>query len=173
MKNKAEKEEKVSAIKKLKEKLTEEEIKTRRKSKMDILICLIYAALIQVYFIILDKTSKSVSITELSGIIKISYIIFIFIAVLMFEIAYKKEKKNFIVNGIEFIFLSIHTLLIGKNITLNNILVSSYIWPTYYCLKAIIVYTNENRRRLNQISDISQIVKEEKPAKKVAKKRKT
>ena len=165
--------EEITAIRKIKENFTEAERKKRRKSQIDILICLIYAVLIQIYFIALDKNSKSVAITGFSGSIKILYIIFIFIAVLMFEVAYKKDNKKLAINGIEFTFLSIHTLLIGKNITLKNILVTSYIWPTYYRFKAIILYTNENRRRLKQISDIAEIVKDEKPVKKVAKKRKT
>ena len=61
--------------------------------------------------------------------------------------------------------------------THNNIKEVERLTNTTYSFKTpdidSIVYTNENRRRLNQISDISQIVKEEKPAKKVAKKRKT
>ncbi len=155
------------------ENLTDEELKKRKNFKLNTLICFAFGVLIQAYFAILDKTSKAVSATVFSGYIKISYIIFITVAVIMFEIAYKKNKKSFLICGIEFTFLSIHTLLIGKNIILNDILNTSYIWPTYYCLKAVIIYTNENRRRLKNISDISQIVKEEKPIKKVAKKRKS
>jgi len=111
--------------------------------------------------------------------VKISYLVFIIIAVIIFEIAYKKDKNFLIINGIEIIFLAIHTLLIGRNISQNNtsgemyILSTSYVWPIYYCFKAIVIYTRENKRKLNRILDVSEIVKEEKPTKKVAKKRKS
>ena len=171
MKNKEERE--ASIRNKLKEKLPIEEIKKRKKNKIDLIICLIYAFLIQIYFVILDKTSKVVAVTIFSGYLKIAYMIFTFLAIIMFEIAYKKQKKNFIITGAEIILLAIHTLLLTSDKNQINILYNSFIWPIYYFLKAIIIYTIENKRRLKQISDISEIVKEEKPIKKVAKKRKT
>lgn len=153
-----------------------EEIQTRKKLKIDLLICLINAILIEVYFITTNIVSRLIPIQSFDIYIQISYMIFVIIAVLMLEIAHKKGKKNFVIYGIELILLAIHILLIGKDITLttkNNILSTSYIWIVYYCLKALLIYTKENRRRLRQISDISEIVKEEKPTKKVAKKRKS
>ena len=153
--------------------LSIEELQIRKKHKKDLIICLIYGLLVQLYFVIIDKLSKTISVTIFSGYLKIAYMIFTFIAIIIFELSYKYKKKSLIINGIEFILLSVHTLLITMNNNQNNILYTSYIWPTYYCLKAIIIYTNENRRRLKQISDIYEIVKEEKPVKKVAKKRKT
>lgn len=162
---------KVDIKNKLKEKLPIEEIENRRKYKKELLICLIYAVLIQLYFLIIDKNSKIVSVAIFSEYLKIAYMFLVFTALIIFEMAYKKQKRNLMVNGVEIILVALHTLMLTRN--QNNILYTSYIWPIYYCLKAIIIYTNENRRRLKQISDISEIVKEEKPTKKVAKKRKT
>jgi len=155
--------------------IPEEELKIRKKYKLDLLICLICAVIIQLYFVSLHMISPNIFDTY----VKISYLVFIIIAVIIFEIAYKKDKNFLIINGIEIIFLAIHTLLIGRNISQNNtsgemyILSTSYVWPIYYCFKAIVIYTRENKRKLNRILDVSEIVKEEKPTKKVAKKRKS
>lgn len=153
--------------------LTPEETKIRKRFKIDLLICVIHVVLIEAYFVVTNIISESMPIQEFEIYLKASYIIFIVMAVLMFETAYKKGRKNFAIHGIELTLLAIHILLIEKNITRANILSTSYIWILYLCLKALLIYTKENRRRLKQISDISQIVKEEKPTKKVAKKRKT
>ena len=99
--------------------------------------------------------------------------VFTLIAILLFEIAYKKRKNKFNIYGAELIILAAHTLLLTRNVNEKTILYTSFMWPVYYSLKAIIIYTKENRRRFKQISDITEIVKEEKPTKKVAKKRKT
>lgn len=160
---------------KLKESLTPEEIQIRKKFKIELLICLIHAIIIEIYFIITNTISTSMPKQSFEIYIKISYVIFTIIAILLFEIAYKKEKKNLAVGGTEFILLAIHTLFIGHSIKDSaklSILKTSYVWIIYHCLKAVIIYTKENRRRLKQLSDIAQIVKEEKPTKKVAKKRK-
>ena len=148
----------------------------RKKYKSNLLICLIYAIIIEIYFTSLHVISTLMSIENFNYYLKIIYMLLIIMAVVMFEIAYKKEKKSILVVGIELIAIALHTLLIDKILKSSeqvNILSSSSVWPIYYLLKATIVYTIENRRRLKQISDVSEIVKEEKPAKKVAKKRKT
>ncbi len=150
----------------------EEEQKIRKKYKIDLLICLIYAIIIEAYFVGLNIT-KAFDIY-----VKISYMVLILISVVMFEISYKKQNKKILISGIEVLCLAIHTLLLERTITLfkvnNNsyILITSIIWPVYYVLKAVIIQTKETRRKLKQLSDISEIVKEEKPIKKVAKKRK-
>ena len=51
------------------------------------------------------------------------------------------------------------------------VLTFSYIFSTYYVLKCIIIYTKERRKYLESLSDISDIVKEDKPIVKEAKKR--
>lgn len=167
--------------KKLKEKkqCTEQEAKIRKKHRIDLVVCLIYAIIVELYFAALNFTYTSIPVKPFNMTIKISFVTFILIAIFMFELAYKKEKKNLAITGIEFVVLATHTLILGKSVTQAQenkewyILMTSCIWPTYYCLKAVIIHTIENRRRLKQISDISEIVKEEKPTKKVAKKRKT
>ena len=51
------------------------------------------------------------------------------------------------------------------------VLTFSYIFSTYYVLKCIIIYTKERRKYLESLSDISDLVKEDKPIVKEAKKR--
>lgn len=155
-----------------KEQFLNEETKIKKKYKKDLLICLAYAIIIIVYFICMNKLVNQ-------EYIKYFYIAFVLISIVLFEIAYKKESRELAISGIECTLLALHTLLLERNIILfketkeHFILSTSYIWPVYYCLKAIIIYTKENKRKLKQISDIREIVKEEKPTKKVAKKRKT
>ena len=142
-----------------------EEIK--KHFKINLFSCLIGAIIVLLYFVVLNAVNV---LENFDLYVKISYIMLIIISIVMFELAYKKDKKHFIVSGIEIIILAIHTLLIER--TQVSIISTSYIWPTYYCLKAVIIYTQENRKKLKHISDIAEIVKEEKPTKKVAKKRK-
>ena len=51
------------------------------------------------------------------------------------------------------------------------LIASSISVATYYILKGIIIYTKEKKEYLNTLSDISEIVKEDEPIKKEAKKR--
>lgn len=155
---------------------SEQEMQSRKKYKTNLVICLIYAIIIGLYFASLHFINTLIPIEKFNSYLKVIYMMLIIIAIVLLEVAYKKEKKSIMIVGIELIVIALHTLLIEKILKESkelNILISSTIWPTYYCLKATIIYTIENRRRLNQISDISEIVKEEKPTKKVAKKRKT
>lgn len=51
------------------------------------------------------------------------------------------------------------------------LLTSSYVISIYYVLKATILYTKGRKEYLESLSDISEIVKKDKPIKKTAKKR--
>ena len=155
---------------------SEQEMQIRKKYKINLLICLIYAIIIGLYFASLHYINTIIPIGKFNAYLKVIYMMLIIISIVLLEVAYKKEKKSIMIVGIELIVIALHTLLIEKILKDSkqlNILISSTVWPTYYCLKSTIIYTIENRRRLKQISDISEIVKEEKPTKKVAKKRKT
>ncbi len=149
-----------------------------KKCNIDIFINILYAVVIQLYFISLNINNILCTPDIADIYIKISYTIFVFIAILIFEVAYKKDNGITAIYGIEFLVLAIHILLIERITNLfsfNKILyitATSYIWPIYYCFKSIIIRTKENREEIKKTSDIEEIVKEEKPIKKVAKKRK-
>ena len=136
----------------------------------DVITNITYLLLVTLYFVCFNTQLLLIDSTLIIRYIDISSIVFLGISIIMFEIAYAKGKKHLMVSGIELILLAVHTLLIERSQV--SIISTSYVWPIYYCLKAVIIYTQENRKKLKQISDIAEIVKEEKPTKKVAKKRK-
>ena len=150
----------------------------KRKCNIDIFLSIAYAVLIAIYFITLNWINIVTPVEIYELFTKISYTGFIAIAIIIFEIAYKKDSGIASIYGIEFMVLAVHILLIERITKAFNfntaefITTTSYIWPIYYCFKAIIIYTRENVKKLKEVSDVAEIVKEEKPPKKVAKKRK-
>ena len=150
----------------------------KRKSNRDIFLSIVFAILISIYFITLNWINITAPVKTYELFTKISYTGFILTAIIIFEIAYKKDSGTVSIYGIEFMVLATHILLIERIIQVLKfnvaefIVTTSYIWSIYYCLKAIIIYTRENVKKLKEVSDVAEIVKEEKPTKKVAKKRK-
>ena len=150
----------------------------KRKCNIDIFLSIVFSILITIYFITLNYINIMTPTETYDLFIKISYTGFIATAIIIFEIAYKKDSGIAAIYGIEYMVLAIHILLIERitqvfNLNVSEfIVITSYIWPIYYCLKAIIIYTRENINKLKEVSDVAEIVKEEKPSKKVAKKRK-
>lgn len=150
----------------------------KRKCNIDIFLSIAYAILIAIYFITLNWINIVTPVETYAIFTKISYTGFIATAIIIFEIAYKKDSGIASIYGIELMVLAVHILLIERITQAFNfntaefITTTSYIWPIYYCFKAIIIYTRENVKKLKEVSDVAEIVKEEKPLKKVAKKRK-
>ena len=150
----------------------------KEECNIDIFLSIAYAILIAIYFITLNWINIVAPVETYELFTKISYTGFIATAIIIFEIAYKKDSGIALIYGIEFMVLAVHILLIERITQAFNfntaefITTTSYIWPIYYCFKAIIIYTRENVKKLKEVSDVAEIVKEEKPLKKVAKKRK-
>lgn len=98
------------------------------------------------------------------------------IAIVIFEIAYKKDSGRLAISGIEALVIACHTLSITYVVNLFNfefkiyIIASSFIFAIYFVFKAIILYTKGRQEYLNSFSDISDILKEE-PIKKEATKK--
>lgn len=132
---------------------------------------------IMFYFIILNLAYSTMKQERLAGDIKVFAGTFLIVGMLFLEKAYKKEKGSIAITGMEFLFLSLHSLSIMHVIALFKydfrfyLLTSSYLFSIYYVLKAIILYTKERKDYLNSLSDISEIVKKDEPIKKEAKKR--
>ncbi len=139
---------------------------------------LLYAVFITLYFIILNLAYLNMDLGRLTNDIEVFSGTFLIVAIIFFERAYKNDNGSMAINGIEFLVLSLHSLSIMHVITLFQydfrfyLLTSSYVFSIYYVLKAIILYTKDRKDYLNSLSDISEIVKKEKPVKKEAKKRK-
>lgn len=139
---------------------------------------LIIAIISTIYFIFINFSYQKLNTATLELIMKISPIVIMAIGIIFLEISYKKDSDILAINGIEFLIIAIHSLLV-KHITqvLNinfqlYILISSYLISIYYVLKSVIVYTNDRRKYLKTLSDIPEIVKDEEPIKKEATKKK-
>ena len=68
----------------------------------DILTNIIYLILVVIYFITFNTQVSLLDSNTLLKYIDISSIIFLVIAIVMFEIGYKKDKAKIFVYGIEF-----------------------------------------------------------------------
>lgn len=143
----------------------------------EVYINIIYSVIMMAYFIVLNILNHNCTENIFKTCIKISYMIFLIISIITIEIAYKKSSKKLAIYGIEYMVIATYILLIetittALNLSMNKYIVfSSYIFPIYYIFKAILLETKENTKELKQLSDIKEIVKKEKPTKKVAKKR--
>lgn len=130
------------------------------------------------YFIVLNFAYSRMNLDRLVEDIKVFAGTFLVLGILALEKAYKEDSGTTAITGVELLVLSLHSLSIMHMISLFKydfqlyLLVSSYIIAIYYVLKAIFNYTKERRKDLKKLSDISEIVKEDKPIKKEAKKTK-
>ena len=162
-----------------KEKINKEENKrisklVDKKTSKKVFINLIIAVLVMTYFCSISVVYDNVHELGIVGVIKIATMVFLGIAIILLEIAYKKESKVLLIHTFEALFLAVHSLTIVYivrvcNLSFKNyILVSSYIFSIYYVLKSIIINTKARKEYLNELSDISDIVKKEEPTKKEA-----
>ena len=119
------------------------------------------------------------NLERLIGDIEVFSGVFLVLGLLALEKSYKEEKGSTAITAIELMALSMHSLSIMNVITMMKydfrtyLLTSSYIIAIYYVFKAIVIYTMQRRKALKELSDISEIVKEDEPIKKEAKKRRT
>ncbi len=128
------------------------------------------------YFMVLNLAYARMNTERLINDIEVFAGIFLVLGLIFLERAYKKDDGKTALSGIELLCLSMHSLSINHVITFYQydfrlyLLTSSYVFAIYYVLKSIVIYTKEKRQYLKNLSDISEIVKEE-PIKKEAKKR--
>ena len=137
---------------------------------------IIFVLLIVIYFICFNTQCVNLETSILTQCINISSLIFLGIAIVMFEIGYRKDKKKIGIHGIEILVLGIFTLLmkhmprILESDMKTYIEMGTYGFIIYYVLKSAIMYTKKKQEELKSLSDIKEIVKEE-PIKKEAKRR--
>lgn len=142
----------------------------------DIVTNIIYLILIIIYFVCFNMQVTTLEQSIVTQYINISSMTFLAIAIVMFEVGYRKDKAKIFINGIEYFVLSIITLLI-KHIpkilgyTMNRYTeIIMYAFVGYYILKSAIMYTKKRYDELKKLSDIKEIVKEE-PTKKATKRK--
>lgn len=151
--------------------------KKDKKSKIiEKVLNIIYVILIILYFIILYLIQINYDSNFFIKYFKISSFVLLIVSLITFEIAYKKENIKIGIHGIETLIVSIFTLLIQYMTRVFNVGIQEYIklcigiTISYYILKIIIKYTNENKQKLDDLSDIKEIVKD-KPIKKLTKRK--
>lgn len=133
------------------------------KSYKDIFINIMYANAIVIYFILLIIARKLAIPTIFFNIIRACSIILILLTVGIFEIAYKKDSGKYAVKGIEFMFLSISTLITLKVfLHYNNKLISfmtsiALLFSIYYVGKSIVIYIKQKKEAKKYKNDIRKI----------------
>lgn len=143
------------------------------KIKKEVFTNIVVAAVIVTYFIFIVLGSigsvKNVRIIDLN----IFSMIFLGIAIVLFEVAYRRDQGNIAIYGIESLVVAIFTLFLPYIIfELDEthkkyyLLASIYI-AAYYILKSIYIATRTRVEYMNSISDVKEIVKKEKPKRRV------
>ncbi len=128
------------------------------------------------YFFVLMLAYQKMNIDRLIGDIEVFSGMFLVLGIIMLEVAYKKDNGKSAISAIELLVLAMHSLSIMHVIKFFKydfnmyLMISAGVCSGYYVLKAIIENTLEKRKSLKQLSDISEIVKEE-PIKKEAKRK--
>lgn len=140
----------------------------------EIYLNVLKAIIVVLYFFVLNLAYENVNSEYLEMGIKIFTMIFLFIAIYIFEKAYKKDDEKLALQGIEILVLATYTLTtehITNKFDFNfksYSLVASYIFAIYFILKSIIVYTKGRKEIASNLSDIREIVKKDEPVKKEA-----
>lgn len=140
---------------------------------------LLIAIGIIIYFFILIFAYTRMNTERLSKDIQVFAGAFLIVGLFTLEKAYKKDSGKIAITGIELLVLSFHSVSIMHMVNLfkcdfkSYLLISSCVITIYYVLKAIAIYTKNKKEYLKGLSDISEIVKEDEPVKKEAKKRNT
>lgn len=143
------------------------------KMKKEVFTNIVVAAVIVTYFIFIVLGSigsiKNVRVIDLN----IFSMIFLGIAIVLFEVAYRKDQGNIAIYGIESLVVAIFTLFLPYIIfELDEthkkyyLLASIYI-AAYYILKSIYIATRARVKYMNSISDVKEIVKKEKSKRRV------
>ena len=136
------------------------------------------AILIIFYFFVLNLACQNISAEHLEKGIELCTMIFLFISIFIFEVAYRKDDDDLAIQGIETLVISAYTLT-SQHVTKkynfnfeNYFLFASYIFAIYFVLKCIVIYTKGKKEVAQKYSDIKEIVKKGEPIKKEAIKKK-
>ena len=135
------------------------------------------AIIVVAYFLILIFAHQNMRPERLAGDIEIFAIAYLVSGLIVLEKAYKTDNGKLAITSIELLVLAFHTLSINHMINIfkcdfnTYLLISSGVFSIYFILKAIIIFTKDRKKYLDSLSDISQIVNEDKPIVKEATKK--
>lgn len=137
---------------------------------------LTFALITIIYFIFFSTQYAKLDTSILIKYINASSMFFLGISIIMMEIAYKKSDGLIFLNGIEFLAMGVFILLTQHMSKVFNCSIQVYtlaganFFAVYYILKSAILYTKNQQDKLEALSDIKDIVKDE-PVKKATKRR--
>ena len=137
---------------------------------------LTFALITIIYFIFFSTQYAKLDTSILIKYINASSMFFLGISIIMMEIAYKKSDSLIFLNGIEFLAMRVFILLTQHMSKVFNCSIQVYtlaganFFAVYYILKSAILYTKNQQDKLEALSDIKDIVKDE-PVKKATKRR--
>lgn len=123
------------------------------------------AIFIMCFYIALNWRYTMILENELEISLKVCCMIGMITGIVLFEVAYRKDKFETSLYGVEFLVLAGHLLSLTHIVEFYNfnfqyyVLTSSYFFAIYFVFKSMVIYTVENRRYLKSLSDISDIVK--------------
>lgn len=124
-------------------------------------ICLAIVIMIYLNFVILGfmNIESSIYITDL----KVFSITLLFISIVIFEYAYKKDSGRYAVHGIEILTLAFITMaFIYINLILSDkfvyiVVLTLYVFAIYYVAKSIVIYNKMKKRYF--INAMKEIIK--------------
>lgn len=140
--------------------------KLKRIMSQKVVLNLIYITFVTIYFVFLGIIEKYMNPDVFLIYIKATSFVFLILTILIFEKAYKEDNDTIALNGIEFLVISIFTLLIlyiPRVIEIENttyIVFGLCLFISYYIIKNILIYTKERKAELDKLSDIKEIVKD-------------
>ena len=142
----------------------------------NIVINLTYAIITVIYFVFISTQYSKFGGVNLSNYIHISSLFFLAISIAIMEISFRKSDELTFINGIEFLAIAVFILLTQHMTKLFNYSIQVYTLAganfigIYYILKSAVLYTKNQQDKLNSLSDIKEIVKDE-PIKKASKRK--
>lgn len=143
------------------------------KIKKEVFTNTVVAIVIVTYFIFIVLGSIG-SIKNIRAIdLNIFSMVFLGISILLFEIAYRKDKGSLAIYGIESLVVAMFTLFLPYIIfeldetNKKYYLLASIYIAAYYILKSIYIASRTRTKYMNSISDIKEIVKKEKSKRRV------
>ena len=159
-----------------KEKLMQQEIEEKRKltkevkDKIDsgVFFNFWLAASIMIYMFILNLTYIKLDMITFQIFMKVYSIILTVAMITFFEISYRKDNLKYTLTGIELLILIILVTYIpyvyyNKNEIIRKLIMLVPIYyGVYYSIKNFIIYKKEQIKHESNLSDVRDIIKEEK-----------
>lgn len=159
-----------------KEKLMQQEIEEKRKltkeikNKIDDKVFYNFwlAVFVMVYMFLVNLSYIKLDITTFKIFIKAYNIALTIIMIIFFEISYRRDNFKYALTGIELLILNILNIYIpyvyyNKNEIIRKLIMLVPIYyGTYYSVKSFIIYKKEQIKHESNLSDIKEIVKDDK-----------